>query len=67
MNLKTFFEVKVRRLDWMDVGLIKWSCIAFGIILAMLVPALTKISIWWFVSISIILAIRPFYRVYLKK
>jgi hypothetical protein len=66
MNLKLFFESKVRKLDWVDVGLIKWSCIAFGIILAILIPTLTEISIWYFVGIAVILAIRPLYRVYIK-
>ncbi len=66
MSLKTFFESKTRKLDWLDIGLIKWSCVAFGIILAMLIPALLELSIWWFVAIAVILAIRPFYRAYIK-
>ncbi len=66
MNLKSFFEAKARKLDWIDIGLIKWSCIAFGIILAMLIPVLLEISIWWFVAISLLLAIRPFHRAYIK-
>ncbi len=66
MSLKSFFEAKTKKLDWLDVGLIKWSCIAFGIILAMLIPALLEINIWWFVAIAVILAIRPLYRAYIK-
>ena len=66
MSFKSFFNDKVKKLDWLDVALIKWSCIAFGVILALLIPALTEISIWWFVAIAILLAIRPIYRVYIK-
>ncbi len=66
MSFKSFFNAKVKKLDWLDVGLIKWSCIAFGVILVMLIPALTEISIWWFIAIAILLAIRPIYRVYIK-
>ncbi len=67
MSFKSFFNDKVKKLDWLDVALIKWSCIAFGVILALLIPALTEISIWWFVAIAIFLAIRPIYRSYIKQ
>ncbi len=60
-------DSKVKKMDWLDVGLIKWSCIGFGLLLAILVPQLTEINIWWIVAIVIILAIRPGYRVYIKK
>jgi len=66
MSFKSFFESKVQKMDWLDLGLLKWSCIAFGIMIAMLIPTITEISIWWFIGAFIILAIRPFYRVYLK-
>ncbi len=66
MSFKSFFDKKVQKMDWLDIGLIKWSCIAFGIILAILIPVLTEISIWWFVALVIILGARPFYSVYLK-
>ena len=66
MSFRSFFDAKVKKMDWLDIGLLKWSCIAFGIMMAMLIPAITEISIWWFVGIFVILAIRPFYRVYFK-
>ncbi len=66
MNFKSFFDKKVQKMDWLDIALVKWSCIALGIMIAILIPALTEISIWWFVIIVIILGARPFYRAYLK-
>jgi hypothetical protein len=66
MSFKSFFDTKVQKMDWLDIGLVKWSCIAFGIMIVMLIPAITEVSIWWFVGAFIILAIRPLYRVYLK-
>ncbi len=66
MSFTSFFDSKVQKMDWLDIGLVKWSCIAFGIIIAMLIPALTEISIWWFVAAVVILGARPFYKVYLK-
>ncbi len=66
MSFKSFFDAKVKKLDYLDLGLIKWSCIAFGIILAILIPTLTEINIWWVVAIAVLVAIRPIYRAYLK-
>ncbi len=66
MSFKSFLDKKVQKMDWLDIGLVKWSCIVFGMMLAILIPALTEISIWWFVAAFIILAIRPLYRVYLR-
>ena len=67
MDIKNFFDAKVSKMDWLDVGMIKWSCIAFGVAIAMLFPQITEIDIRWFVGAFIILAIRPFYRVYIKR
>jgi len=67
MNFKSFMNSKVNKMDWLDMGLIKWSCIAFGILLAILIPQLTEINVWWIITFVIILAIRPVYRVYIKK
>ena len=66
MSFKSFFDLKVQKMDWLDVGLVKFSCIAFGILLAILIPGLIAINVWWFVAAAIILGIRPFYKVYLK-
>lgn len=66
MNFKNFFGEKVGKMDWLDVGLIKWSCVAFGIMVAMLIPEITEIDIRWFIGAFIVLALRPFYRVYIK-
>ena len=62
-----FIKSKVKQLDWVDIGLIKWSCIAFGILIAMLFPEILSINIWLIVAIIIVLALRPTYRVYIKK
>ncbi len=66
MSFKSFLDKKVQKMDWLDIGLVKWSCIIFGMMLTILIPVLTEISIWWFVAAFIILAIRPLYRVYLR-
>lgn len=53
-------------MDWLDMGLVKFSCIVFGIILAALLPELREINLWWLLLAVLVLAIRPLYRVYLR-
>ncbi len=60
-------DSKVKKMDWIDVGLVKWSCIAFGLLLAMLFPVLLNINIYYIIVIVVILAVRPMYNVYFKK
>ena len=53
---------RTKKLDWMDMALIKASCIAFGILLAILIPRLVEINILWIIVIWLIFATRPLYR-----
>ncbi len=62
-----FIKSKVKQLDWVDIGLIKWSCVAFGILIAILFPEILNINIWLIVAIIVILVARPTYRAYIKK
>lgn len=62
-----FIKSKVKQLDWIDIGLIKWSCIAFGILIAMLFPEILNINIWLIVAIIVVLALRPTYRAHIKR
>ncbi len=64
MSFKSFLESKFNKLDYLDLGLIKWSCISFGVLLAILIPQLTEINVWWIVAIFVILGARPIYRAY---
>ena len=66
MSFKSFLDARVQKMNWLDVGLLKWSCIAFGVLLVILIPGLAEINIWWVGAAVVVLAIRPFYRVYLK-
>jgi len=67
MSISSFLDSKIKKMDWLDIGLVKWSCIAFGVLLVILFPGLLEINAWLVVAVVVILALRPFYRVYLKK
>ncbi|MDP2967340.1 MAG: hypothetical protein Q8N87_02950 [bacterium] len=62
MSFKSWLDLKMKKLDWLDMALVKFSCIAFGILLVMLIPGLAAINVWWIVAVVILLAIRPTYR-----
>jgi len=67
MSFSSFLNSKIEKMDWLDIGMVKWSCIGLGLLLAIIFPGLLEINIWWVVAFVVVLAIRPLYRVHLKK
>jgi len=67
MNIMKFFNQRVKLFSIWDVKLAQLSAIAFVLILVKLIPAVISISIWWFVAICIIAALRPIYAMFVKK
>jgi len=61
---------KLKKTDNWDVGLIKWSSIAFVLWVITIWPAamtwVHSVNPWYFFIVFVILAARPFYRFYLK-
>jgi len=43
----------------LDIGLIKWSCILFGMVVGAYFSEFTLRYVWLFVIIAVILAIKP--------
>ncbi len=66
MSFQSFMQSKFQKLDWLDLGLIKWSCIAFGILLVMLFPVLLDLNLYLILVIVLVLGARPAYRAYIK-
>ncbi len=66
MSFKAWLNLKVGKMDYIDIALIKWSCIVVGVLLVFVFPGLLRISPGYLLAIALLLAIRPFYRVYLK-
>lgn len=63
MSFGSWLNLKVKELDWLDIALVKLSCVAFGVLLVVLIPKLVEINVWWIVAVVILLAERPAYRV----
>jgi len=66
MRLITWINSKLNKIDSIDILFVKISCLAFGIILARLIPVLTEINIWWLVILGIALAIKPLFKFFSK-
>lgn len=67
MKILSCMRSKTKKLDVWDMALIKWSCIAFGVLLVIIFPVLTTINIWWLIVLVVILMVRPLYRTYFKE
>jgi len=68
--MKKFMDKKAKKMDGFDLGLIKWSVVAFVFFLMGVWPGLANwvlsVNPWYFLIAFVILVARPFYRFYLK-
>lgn len=61
MGLLEEMTERVRRFDIFDVKLAQGAAMFFVLIIVKLIPDIMDVSIWWFVVLLIICAIKPFY------
>jgi len=66
MSLITFWNKKIKILNWADMGLIKLYVAGLILMVAKLWTPLLSLDWYWYLAICVLAAIRPFYRVYLK-
>jgi len=66
MGFRTWTDSKIKKLSWVDVALVKLSCVAFGVMLVALIPSLVEINVWWIIAVAILLAIKPAYKIFRK-
>jgi len=67
MSLITFWNKKNKKLNWADIGLIKFAVAAFILMIAKLWTPLLNLEWYWYGIIFVITAIRPMYKAYFKK
>lgn len=58
---------RVKKLNIVDIKLIKWSTFFATIIVAKLFPQLLQINFWVLIILVILCAARPFYKFWIKK
>ncbi len=57
---------RTARLDFWDIGAIKWSSILLGMIVGAYIANFVKQYLWLFIVLTILIVIRPAYK-FLKK
>lgn len=59
-------NLRTKKLDFIDFKL-EWLCgVVVGIVLARYRLELLDISVWWWITLAILLALRPLYRFWIK-
>jgi len=66
MSLITFWNEGIKKMDWLDIGLIKLSVAAFILMLAKLWAPLLSLDWYWYAIIFVLVGIKPLYKFYLK-
>ncbi len=67
MSFNDWMNNKVKKLDWLDVGLVKLSVFFFTLMLVAIWPEIAKLHWYWFLVLFILAALRPLIRAYSKK
>lgn len=59
MRFLDWADSRTRRLSVVDVALVKWSCIAGGVLLAQLMPSVRRLDPRLVAAVTVGLAIKP--------
>jgi len=66
MGLIDYWNKKIKKMSWIDIGLIKLAVAAFVLMVAKLWTPLLSLEWYWYGIIFVIAAIIPLYKVYIK-
>ncbi len=67
MGLLDDMDKRVKGFGIIDVKLAQGAAMFFALIIAKLIPDIMDLSIWWFVGLLVLCAIKPFYVFWIKK
>lgn len=66
MALFAWMNNRINRFSIIDIKLVQGAAMCVMLIIAKLIPQIMTISIWWFVVLAIVFAIRPMYVMYFR-
>ncbi len=66
MSLITFINDAAKKLDGVDIGLVKLSVFAIAFLIAKYYPQVLSLDWYWYAGVAVLVAIRPLYRTYIK-
>jgi hypothetical protein len=55
----TYFDERARKLGILDTKLAQAAAIFFALVIVKLIPQIMNLSIWWFVFLALLCAIKP--------
>ncbi len=67
MGLLEDMTRRVKKFDIIDVKLAQGAAMFFALVTAKLIPDIMDLSIWWFVLLLVICAIKPVYVFWIKQ
>jgi hypothetical protein len=67
MAIIQFFNNRVKRLTIFDLKLVQACAMLVALIVVKLIPDIMTISIWWFVVLLVLCALRPIYVFFIRK
>lgn len=67
MNVFKKLNDRIKQLNIIDIGLIKWSVLFATIIIIKIFPQILQISYQILIALMLICVARPFYKIWLKK
>ena len=67
MKLITYMNDRIKRFTVFDIKLVQAAAMCVILIIVKLIPQILTISIWWFVVLLIVFAVRPLYLMYFSK
>lgn len=59
MTMLEYFDERARRLGILDTKLAQAAAISFALIIVKLIPQIMELSVWWFVLLAVVFAIKP--------
>jgi hypothetical protein len=66
MCLIKFINKTAKKLDGMDIGLVKLSVFAIAFLIAKYYPQVLSLDWYWYAGVAVLAALRPLHRAYLK-
>jgi len=67
MGLLEAMNQRVKKFSLIDIKLAQGAAMFFALIIAKIIPDIMDLSIWWFVGLLIVCAIKPFYAFWFKE
>jgi len=58
---------RVKKFSIIDIKLAQGAAMFFALIITKIIPDIMDLSIWWFVGLLIVCAVKPFYAFWFKE